>query len=434
MPVLTDKLVSGARVQTGEVFLWDEAVRGFGAKITAPSKRYEDGLRVFVVQYRLPGDGRQRRLGLGRFVEGGPAKQTERARADAIVALAAVREGSDPAHARRQAAKQAARGRADTVEKIGTQFIEKHAAQRRWREWGRVMERDVIPAWGARPVAEITRRDVIEFIDGIVARGAPIQANRVLVVLKVFFGWCLDRDIIDADPTARVKKPTKEQARERELRAPEIVAFWHACDDIGEPYGPLFRLLLLTAQRRSEIAHLEWSEIAEGAKRIEITGAKYKTGRAHLVPLSVAALAILADRPTRGNKSGLVFTTNGKVPVDNFGKAKRQLDAAMLARLREDDPAATLPPWIIHDLRRTARSGLSRLGIPADIGERILGHVIGGIRGIYDRYTFEPEMRVAMERWAAHVAGLVDPPRRRNGDSRRGDHADPGWRWEPLSA
>jgi integrase len=233
------------------------------------------------------------------------------------------------------------------------------------------------------------RRDVIDLVDGIVDRCSPIQANRTLVVLKIFFGWCVDRDIIAADPTARVKKLTKEMPRERILTAPEIAAFWHGCDAIGEPFGPLFQLLLLTAQRKSEIAHLEWPGTG---KRLEIAGAKYKTGRPHAVPLPEAAAAILAKRPKVGGCS-YVFNTTGKTPVSGFSKAKGELDAAMLAHLRKgaaEPDKVTLPGWRIHDLRRTARSGLSQLGIRPDVGERVLGHVIGGVAGVYDRHTYDP--------------------------------------------
>jgi integrase len=104
-----------------------------------------------------------------------------------------------------------------------------------------------------------------------------------------------------------------------------------------------------------------------------------------------------------------MFTTNGETPVSAFSKAKVRLDAAMLARLRQTDPTATLQGWRLHDLRRTARSGLSELGIRPDIGERILGHVIGGVAGIYDRGSYEPQMRHALESWAAHVASIVNP-------------------------
>ena len=315
--------------------------------------------------------------------------------------------GDDPRTVKASVEAAQEQAEADTVEVVAAQFFQRHASKRRWRELTRVMERDVVPQWRDRPMASITRREVIDLIDDIATR-APTQANRTLTILSIFFGWALDRDIIENDPTNRVRKPTKEVARERVLTAPEIATFWLACEDIGEPFGQLFKLLLLTAQRKGEIAHLEWTEIETDKQRVEIAGAKYKTGKPHAYPLSDAAASILATRK-KIDGCKYVFSTNGQTPVSAFSKAKVRLDAAMLARLRQTDPTATLQDWRLHDLRRTARSGLSELGIRPDIGERILGHVIGGVAGIYDRGSYEPQMRHALEAGAAHVAGIINP-------------------------
>jgi integrase len=392
--LLTDKGIAATRPPaTGRTQIFDTVRTGLCFRITA------NNVRSWSHVYRYGGEWR--RDSLGAYPKVGLARARELARD----AQEAIGRGDDPRTLKAGAEAAAAQTVADTITAIGERFIAKHAAQRRWRELERVMRRDVMPRWGDRPLASVTRRDVIELVDGVVDRGSPVQANRTLVVLKIFFGWCVDRDIIDADPTARVKKPTKEIPRERTLTAPEIAAFWHICDDIGEPFGSLFKLLLLTAQRKSEIAHLEWSEIQADKRRIEIAGAKYKTGRPHAVPLSEAAWAILSTRPKiEGCK--YVFSTNGTTPVSGFSKAKAQIDTAM----KEDRVGATIQGWRLHDLRRTARSGLSELGIRPDIGERILGHVIGGVAGIYDRGSYEPQMRHALEAWAAHVEAVVNPP------------------------
>jgi integrase len=234
---------------------------------------------------------------------------------------------------------------ADTVEVVAAQFIQRHASKRRWRELSRVMERDVVPQWRDRPMTSITRREVIDLIDDIAAR-APTQANRTLTILSIFFGWALDRDIIENDPTNRVRKPTKETPRERVLTAPEIAAFWHGCEAIGEPFGQLFKLLLLTAQRKSEIAHLEWTEIESDKQRVEIAGAKYKTGKPHGYPLPAAAFAILSTRrkidgckyvhDQRRNTRKRVFESQGAV---------RCCHASAAAADRPDcDPTGLAPP------------------------------------------------------------------------------------------
>ena len=391
---LTDKSIAAIRApETGRTEVFDQIVTGLCHRVTST------GARSWSTMYRFAGE--LRRDTIGPYPKIGLAQARKLARD----ALALVGQGKDPRKVAAAAEAAETVRKADTVAAVAEQFIAKHVAQRRWREWERILRRDVIPEWSDRPIAEITRRDVIELLD-MIAERAPVQANRTLTVLTAFFGWALDRDIIQADPTARVRKPTKETPRERVLTDLELQAFWRGCDRLGWPYGPLLQLLALTAQRRGEIGDLTWSEIDVDERLVEIAGAKYKTGRPHLFPLSPAALAIIARLPRIGD---LVFTGNGKVPVDGFAKAKTALDSLMLEELRRVAPEATLQPWVIHDLRRTARTNFSKLGIPGDIGERVLGHVVGGVRGIYDRHSFLPQMRDALDRWAAHLEGIVNP-------------------------
>jgi integrase len=398
--LLTDKRVSNMRPPTtGRKETFDTVKTGLCYRVTA------NGSRSWSLVYRF--DGELRRDTLGPYPKIGLAK----ARKMAGDALELVGQGKDPRETKATAEAAEAARQADTVAAVAEQFIAKHASQRRWGELERILRRDVMPEWKSRPVSDITRREVIDLLDTIAER-APIQANRTLTVLSIFFGWCLDRDIIPADPTNRVPKPTKESPRERVLTEPELAAFWKGCDRLGWPFGPLLQLLALTGQRKGEIGNLIWSEIDTKEKLINLAGSRYKTGRPHIVPLSNAAMAIIEDLPRIGEKSGLVFTTNDKTAVSGFSKAKDELDGYMLEELRKDAEApakVTLAPWRIHDLRRTCRSGLSRLGVLADIGERVLGHAIPGLRGVYDRHDFLPQMRDALNRWAAHLDGIVNP-------------------------
>lgn len=398
--LLTDKRVATMRPPAdGRKETFDTVKTGLCYRVTAA------GVRSWSLVYRF--NGEQRRDTLGQYPRVGLAK----ARKMAGESLELAGQGIDPRITKAsQEAADAAR-KADTVAAVAEEFIAKHASQRRWGELERILRRDVIREWKSRPVSEVSRREVIDLLDTIAER-APIQANRTLTVLSIFFGWCLDRDIIGADPTARVQKPTKETPRERVLSDAELRAFWQGCGTLGWPFGPLLRLLALTGQRKGEIGNLLWTDVNAKAKLIELAGSRYKTGKPHSVPLSKAALAILEDLPRIGEKSGLVFTTNDTTAVSGFSKAKSELDGYMLEELRKDAAApdkVTLAPWRIHDLRRTVRTNLSRLGVPADIGERILGHVIGGIRGVYDHHSFLPQMRDALERWAVHLDGIVNP-------------------------
>jgi integrase len=392
---LTDKRVAAMQpAAAGRREVFDTVKTGLSLRIT------QAGVKSWCVLYRF--DGELRRHTLDHPY---PRIGLAEARTLAGEVLELVARGRDPRKVRAERAVAAEQRAADTIAAVAEQFITRYASQRRWRELTRVLRRDVVPEWGGRPAAEITRREVIEFVERIAAR-APIQGNRTLVVLKIFFGWALDRDIIASDPTARVRKPTKEYARERVLDDAEIVAFWRACERLGWPFGPLLQLLLLTAQRKSEIAHLTRREVVSAERLIEIAGSKYKTGRPQVVPLCATALAIIDALPVLGD---LLFTANGRTPVSAFSGAKTALDRLMLEELRRDAPEATLPLWTVHDLRRTARTNFSKLRIPSDIGERILGHAIPGVRGRYDRHEYLDEKRDALDRWAAHLDGLLHP-------------------------
>jgi integrase len=300
---LTDKRVAMMRPPaSGRKETFDTVQTGLCYRVTA------NGARSWSVVYRF--NGQLRRDTLGPYPKNGLAKARKLARDS----LELMGQGIDPRVTRAsQEATEAAR-KADTVAAVAEDFIAKHASQRRWGELTRVLRRDVIPEWKARPVSEITRREIIDLLDTIAER-APIQANRTLTVLSIFFGWCLDRDIIEADPTARVQRPTKESPRERVLSDTELRAFWEGCDKLGWPFGPLLRLLALTAQRKGEIGNLVWQEVDTKERLIELAGSRYKTGKPHAVPLSKASLAILEDMPKIGTKSDLVFTTNDKTPA-----------------------------------------------------------------------------------------------------------------------
>lgn len=362
----------------------------------------DKGAKSWSVLYRV--DGKLARLTLGTY----PAVGVAKARKLACAALELRDEGKDPRKERAASEAAEAQRAADTVDAVAEQFIEKHAAKKRWgHEMKRILQRDVVPKWKGRPLAGITRRDARALLDEIEER-APTQRNRTLEVLRVFAKWAAERDIIGADFTVGIKK-NAEAARERSLNDDEVRALWIAAGELGWPFGDILKLLLLTGARKSEIAEAHWSEIDVAAKVMEIPAARTKQGRAHVVPLSPAALAIIAHLPRVGANPGLIFTTNARTAVSGFSKAKTQADALMLAELQKHDSGATLAHWVIHDLRRTVRSNLSKLGVSSDIAERILGHAIPGVRGIYDRHSYLDERRVALDRWAAHLAGIVSP-------------------------
>jgi integrase len=208
-----------------------------------------------------------------------------------------------------------------------------------------------------------------------------------------------------------MKPPTKERARDRALTDDELRWFWSACEAIGWPFGPLAKLLLLTAQRRDEVAGIEWSEINLDKQTWTMPRHKTKNDRTHEVHLSDVAVEVLRSVPRVGN--GPVFITNGR-PVSGFSYGKNRLDAVML-KVKEDELGGTseaIPHWILHDLRRTAATGMARLNIPPHVVDKVLNHTSGTIRGVaavYNRFEYLEERRAALEAWGGYVANPMSP-------------------------
>jgi len=275
-----------------------------------------------------------------------------------------------------------------------------------------IFKHDVVPRWGDRPLASITKGDVLELLNDKAAkrdrkrRGAPegaaVQANRVLTRLRTLCGWCVANELIAADPTAGVRKPAKEAPGDRVLNDTELRAFWAATEGIDArrkdavAIGSLFRALLLTGQRESEVAGMRRAEIDPAKRQWVIPGTRTKNGKEHVVHLNDLAMEVL--RAVDGGD--LVFSATGKMPAVGFARAKARLDAAMLGQLRESDEGAVLPPFVLHDLRRTATSLMARVGIEPHICGRCLNHVAGTIRGVaatYNRFQYLGERRLALE-------------------------------------
>ena len=263
------------------------------------------------------------------------------------------------------------------------------------------MGRDVLPVWGDRPLAEIERRDVLKLLDRK-ADTSPFMANRLLALVRRFFNWAIEVDLLNDNPAAGVKAPHEEKSRERVLNDDELKAVWLTTDDMGRPFGPITQLLILTAQRRDEVVAMRWSEINAKDKVWAIPGKRTKNEKENRVPLCDTALAIIEAQPTIDG-SDFVFPsarTPTKNPASGLSRAKRRLD-----------DASGVAGWRYHDLRRTAASGMARAGIAPHVVEKILNHVggtLGGVAGIYNRFGYAAEKRHALETWAAHVEGLVN--------------------------
>jgi integrase len=401
---LTDLFVERVKPPaSGRVEYFDASFPGLALRVTA------NGGKSWCAFYRF--QGRLRRFTIGAY----PTIKPARARREAQAALERVRDGVDPAEEKR-ARREMRTPDTDTFGAVAEDYLERHMRannrESTFKETKRDLEHDALRKWRSRPIANITRRDVIDLVEGIAARGAGVQANRTLSRLGALFNWAVDKDRLTASPAERVRPVTQEQARDRVLSDAELRWFWQACGEIGWPFGPLAKLLLLTAQRRDEVAGMAWAEIDLEKGVWTIPRHKAKNDREHEVQLSAAAINVLRLLPRFG---ALVFTTTLKTPVSGFSRSKRALDAAMLSAKRADldtrkDDA--ILRWTLHDLRRTATTGMARLKIPPHVVDRILNHTGGTIRGVaavYNRFEYLEERRAALEAWGRYVDGLITP-------------------------
>lgn len=278
------------------------------------------------------------------------------------------------------------------------EFISKYAKPKN-RDWART--ESVLRKFSylnSKHIAEIKRADVVKVLDDMVAAGTPIRANRALAAIKKLFAWALDRGLIDLHPIVGLKPPAKEMRRDRILTDQEVRTFWRASGELSYPFGPAVQLFLLTGQRRGEVTTMKWSDIDFERKVWTIPGAIAKNGRVHEVPLSAFVAELLASLP-RFAGSEFVFTTTGRTPVSGFGRVKCRLDKAM-----------EVSTWRFHDLRRTAASGMARLGVSPHVIEKVLNHVSGqisGVAAIYNRHGYEAEKRQALEAWTVNLAEIT---------------------------
>lgn len=258
--------------------------------------------------------------------------------------------------------------------------------------------------WGEKRIQDIMKRDVIELLDGIVDRGAPYVANRTYAAISPLFEWAVRRDIIETSPVVWDK--VAEESRDRHFSEAEVKLFWQATEALGHPFKAIFRLLLLTGQRKSEVSEMVESELDLDNSLWIIRAERTKNRREHEVPLSDAVKTILEGVPRIANDRGLIFTTNGQTPPSGFTKPVNAVRAKMNELAGE-----TLPEWSLHDLRRTVSTMMNgELGKDPHIVEAVINHVSGtrgGVAGVYNRSRYDEQKKSALNAWADYVAGVV---------------------------
>ncbi|QPQ55422.1 tyrosine-type recombinase/integrase [Allosphingosinicella flava] len=374
MPVkaLTNKTLEALKPNAKRYEVHDLLCPGMSVRVSA------QGQKVFSVKFRYGLN--QKRMKLGVY----PRITLATAREKAMDILRQVDEGIDPTKRRRTPNMK--------VEAVCGEFIRLHAQARNksWREAERILVREFVGTFGQRDIREIKRFDVLEIMDAAVARGSTYQANRILSNIRKLFNWCVERGIVEISPINGLKAPTKEESRDRVLEDDEIVRLLRACRNDVYPFRQFVPILLATAQRRGELAEMRWSEVDLTAKQWVIPADRSKNGKPHVVPLSPYALDVLNEVP-RFLDCDYVFTTTRNSPVSGFSK--------MLRRLSEGSQTSD---WRLHDLRRTAASGMARAGVAPHVVEKVLNHISGtisGVAAVYNRYAYDAEKREALDDW-----------------------------------
>ena len=385
--------------KTGRRELWDSVVPGLHVRIT------ERGTKTYAVMARLR--GKQFRLALGRHGVIGLAEARQKARD----ILSDLETGKDPRDQKRLLREAPSELVEDVVEDFIERHVRRHTRPRSAAESERVLKNRAAVKWRGQSIRDISRRDIIDLLDEM-AETAPGAATRARAVLSKFFNWCLDRGILDTSPAIRLPRPAPVVERDRVLGDEEARILWSAFDAMAEPLGPFYKILLLTGQRRGEVATMQWDHIDIGQAVWTIPRELVKADRVHEVPLSGLAIDILSRV---GRKGKFVFTTrtDGDMPINGFSKAKAVVDlkvAAIADQIASEQGAKpkTIAEWRIHDLRRTCGTGMARLGIDSATISRVLNHAEGGVTKIYNRYSYLNEKRHAFETWSDHIEQLVE--------------------------
>ena len=386
-----------------DIYVWDTRLKGFGLRTTPK------GAQSFVFQYRVEG-GPARRKTIGPV---GSPWTPNTARKEAERLLVQVYQGVDPVEAKREAKRKKEEL---NFKAYCEKFVELYLRENwrgTWKAARCTLENVVIPRWRGLTVGEITRADIVKVMDDYSDR--PARRKEIHSVLRKLFNWAADRQDIEVSPLAGMKAPKAVPARRRVLSDEEIVALWKASEKAGWPWGPFVRMLILTMQRRQEVAEMDWSEVDLEARKWTLPAARAKNDEEHVIPLSSLAMKEL-ERLTPKRK-GLIFTTTGSTPVSGFFKGKKSLTEDMLAYLKArafeaggDPDLVEIPNWRLHDIRRTGATNLQSLGVPVEVTESVLNHISGtraGVAGIYNRYKYDAEKRTALDAWDEKLKSLI---------------------------
>lgn len=357
------------------------------------------GVASWSVRYCPNGSGgKQRRVTIGRY----PDMKTPAARALAAQYDAAAKQGHDLRaiqQRERAEAERTERTVEDALRAYVTEYCNK--SQRRPKLVEDMFDNHVYGTkFGRMPLAQVRRGDVVDFLQGLLHdKKLTAQVNRVHAQVRAAFNWAVQRDWIDANPAAAVRRQfANEKPRERVLADDELKAIWGVAETLPDPSRALVKCWILTGQRRDEVRQMKWEEVDLDKGIWHLPGDRNKSKRDHILPLPKAVIAILNELPRLGP---FVFTCDhkGKKPYAGQSRLKKIID--------RETKAKNLAPWTFHDFRRTARTGMTALGVSEEVAERVINHAQGRLVAVYNQYKYLDEKRDALERWSRHVLRVV---------------------------
>lgn len=376
---MTSKLLDGLKPAEGKRYeVRDTLIVGLLLRVS------KTGGKVWYVTPRV--EGKSCRIKIGRY----PILTLAEARDRARVLLRDAQLG-------RLGKDRLQPERLPTLRDIAPQFIELYAKKRNkdWKETESVLKK--FAALDGKYLRDIKRPEVVRILDEVAAR-TPVRANRALAALKKLMSWCVDRGTIEFNPLSGLKPPTKEVPRDRVLSDKELISCWLTAENEGTPFAQFVKLLILTGQRRGEVAGMRWSEVDFERGIWTIPAMRAKNATVHTVPLAPLALDTLKSMP-RFLNSDLVFTTNGQTPVSGFGRLKDRLDKGV-----------TVSDWRVHDIRRTAATNLAIMGVQPHVIEAVLNHksgIVSGVAAVYNRHAYFAEKQTALKMWSERVGVLI---------------------------
>jgi integrase len=406
---LTERKIETLLVDGGrkDRLVFDDAQRGLAVRVTAT------GGRTYLCQYTL--HGQKWRVPLGSC----SALSLSKAREAAAAVMGDVAKGRNPAAERKEAAAaewaKRVRGRL-TLTVLFQDWARLHLIHRRPRYAAEAVRalRHGFAKHLDRPAEDLDRAVVVHALDSLSRRhkekgkgkssirhGTAI-AGRTAAYGRACFAWAMKRGTVPTNPFAELPMPTSITKRERVLGDEEPGAIWRAAGEAPLPYGAIVRLLMLTGQRREEVAGMTWAELSEDLATWTIPATRTKNGIPHLVPLSQPARELLHALPFEHQRAklALVFPGERGTPFSGWSKAKSALDTA-----------SGVSGWWLHDLRRTLATGLQRLGVRLEVTEAVLNHLSGsraGVVGIYQRHDWAEEKRSALDAWSAHLLAAAE--------------------------